>query len=101
MQTIEEMRSTRQGLLDAIEDVNRQLEQINEKDGKATSDGRLSFSGDASGSNGIITFLQLFKHFRQKRGRILQIHIHDNHIFSFRMLKSSVHGSFFSEISGE
>lgn len=35
MQTIEEMRSTRQGLLDAIEDVNRQLEQINEKDGKA------------------------------------------------------------------
>ena len=35
MQTIEEMRSTRQGLLDAIEDVNRQLEHNNEKEGKA------------------------------------------------------------------
>lgn len=35
MQTIEEMRSTRQGLLDAIEDVNRQLEQYEKRDNKA------------------------------------------------------------------
>lgn len=35
MQTIEEMRSTRQGLLDAIEDVNRQLEHYENKELKA------------------------------------------------------------------
>ena len=35
MQTIEEMKSTRQGLLNAIEDANRQLEQYERKDDKA------------------------------------------------------------------